>query len=65
MKNQAIYCVVYRTGGTANFKWHRSLAMTREEADSSKKELERMGYRAMVVSHLLSISIGLPDTFDI
>lgn len=59
------HCVVYRTGGTENFKWNRSLAMSRDEADNRQGELKRMGYRAMVVNYKDSLSIGLPETFEV
>ena len=60
-----LWVVVYRTGGTDNFQWHRSLPyLTRKEADESKAESERMGYPCMVEDYHLSMSIGVPDTFD-
>lgn len=59
------WVVVYRTGGTVNFQWHRSSGyVTREEADASCAEVQRMGYRAMVADYDLSMSIGLPETFE-
>ena len=59
----ARFVVVYRTGGTDNFQWHRSLEMTRDEADASADFTRRAGRAAYVVDAALSNSIGLPDTF--
>ena len=58
------YVIVYRTGGTRNFKWLRSLALeSYETAIEKRNEVERMGYPAYVVDLGLSYAIGLPDTF--
>lgn len=60
------FTVIYRTGGTENFKWNRvgerysDRASARESADG----LERMGYPALVHDTKLLDSIGLPETFD-
>lgn len=58
------HCVVYRTGGTDNFAWHRTSAMTEKEANACRPEVERMGYKAMVVRYSTSLSIGLPETYE-
>jgi hypothetical protein len=60
----AEYCVVYRTGGTENYQWHRSVAMSEAEARQKREETERMGYRAMLVDYRLSMAIGLPEGYD-
>jgi len=59
-----LYCVVYRTGGTDNFRWHRTLAMTLAEAQQAREEVERGGRKAMVVNYAQSMTIGLPDTYE-
>ena len=59
-----IYALVYRTGGTDNFTWHRSLPMSRDEVEKAKAANERMGYRCMIVNYNLSLSIGLPETYE-
>lgn len=61
--NELDWCVVYRTGGTENFEWHRTLAMSREAADGSKEAIERGGRRAMVFRYSQSVKIGLPTTY--
>lgn len=58
------HVVIYRTGGTENFEWHRTVLMSREEANRVRADLERQGYRAMTENAVLSYSIGLPDTFE-
>ena len=59
------YCVIYRTGGTANFAWQHSLAFTsREHADDACAETRRMGYPAHVERYDRSLAIGLPETFE-
>lgn len=57
------HCVVYRTGGTENFQWHRSLAMSYDEATNARDDAERMGYAAHVENYQRSVSIGLPETY--
>jgi hypothetical protein len=60
-----MYCVIYRTGGTANFKWVRSLPFgTRERAESAANATQRAGYVAHVEVYKHSVSIGLPETYD-
>jgi hypothetical protein len=57
------FAVIYRTGGTENFKWVRVLdVFTREEAATKKAELERMGYPSLVHDAKKLESIGLPET---
>lgn len=58
-----LFCVIYRTGGTINFQWHRSLAMARPEASQAAQEARRMGYAAHVERCALSMSVGLPESF--
>ena len=58
------YCIVYRTGGTENFKWRRTLPMSRENATQAHASVERMGYPALMVDYELSKAVGLPETFS-
>jgi hypothetical protein len=58
-----LYCVVYRTGGTVNFKWHRTLAMTKDEVAEAHKSVEQMGYCCHIENFFASLAIGLPETF--
>ena len=62
--NAKAYCVVYRTGGTLNFKWHRTAATNFENAKQWVLDIERQGYKALMVDHALSVSIGLPETYE-
>lgn len=57
------HCVIYRTGGTANFKWHRTIAMSLEAAINACNDTLRMGYEAQVESYPASVAVGLPTTF--
>ena len=59
-----LFCVVYRTGGTANFQWRRTVAMSRAEAVQAQADTARMGYRAMVVNYAMSMAVGLPEGWD-
>jgi hypothetical protein len=62
MKKQ--FCVVYRTGGTANFKWQRTVPQDREQATLTCSDVNRAGYPAHVVDFQQSLKIGLPETFE-
>lgn len=64
MKKNILYCLVYRTGGTENFKWNRTLPMTKVEATEKKWELEKMGYKTLIVDYNQSLSIGLPEGYE-
>jgi hypothetical protein len=58
------YVIVYRMGGTRNFRWQRSLSLDSYDAAIEKRnDVERMGYPAHVVDLGLSMAFGLPDTF--
>jgi len=59
------YCVIYRTGGTCNFTWHRSLAMPQQAAESFCADTRRMGYPALVEVYALSMAVGLPSTYGV
>ena len=58
------HCVVYRVGGTERFFWTRSFAMSYDAAVKTKAETERMRYRAMIERYNLSVSAGLPETWE-
>lgn len=55
-----LYCVHYRTGGTANFKWHRTLAMTTEEVNRAYAEIKRGGRLAKIAPY----GAPLPTTWE-
>lgn len=59
-----LFCVIYRRGGTDNFTWHRSLGMSKDEAQTACEATRKMGYRAMVANYRMSLSIGLPETYE-
>ena len=59
-----MYCLVYRTGGTDNFKWHRSLPIEKHsEAMEMRDANMRMGYHTFIENHKLSVCAGLPETY--
>ena len=65
MTNAKQFAVIYRTGGTDNFRWNRVLdTFTREEAANTASNLARMGYPALVHNADRLNAIGLPDTFS-
>lgn len=60
------FTVIYRTGGTENFKWNRvgERYTSKTAALDSAAELAKMGYPSLVHDAKLLDSIGLPETFD-
>jgi hypothetical protein len=61
---ERFYCVIYRTGGTERFAWHRTIAFeTRAEAVNTLNELRAAGYSGHVERHGPSLRIGLPETY--
>lgn len=60
------YSIIYRTGGTDNFKWHRvgERYTTPTLAYAKQSELEKMGYPSLVHDTEMIESIGLPDTYQ-
>jgi len=65
MKENLLYCVVYRTGGTENFKWNHSSAMTKDEVIESLESTRKMGYKCFIQDYSRILAIGLPETFDV
>ena len=63
--NSNLFCVIYRTGGSVNFEWHRTLAMDYIQAHVCKGDIRTMGYAAHVERYSLSVSVGLPETFAV
>ena len=63
-RNDSSHCVIFRTGGTANFEWHRSFGMVKFAAEALAEETRKMGYESMVANYAQSLAIGLPETFD-
>jgi hypothetical protein len=60
------FTVIYRTGGTENFKWNRvgERYTNRTSAKESADGLERMGYPALIHDTKLLDAIGLPSTYS-
>jgi hypothetical protein len=54
--------IVYRTGGTVNFKWSQVLEIYRsdEEARGKRDEIHRMGYPTKLIEQ----GDSMPTTFD-
>ena len=61
---ETLFCCIYRTGGNERFHWHRMVPGNQVKAAADAAEVERMGYKAMVVNYAQSLAIGLPETFD-
>ena len=64
MARKDTFCVVYRTGGTENFRWHRTIPDTKEETQERLVGIRAMGYRAYTEIHRHSVAIGLPETYE-
>ena len=60
------FAVIYRTGGTANYRWNRILEnyATREAAVLKASELNRMGYPTHIHNAFFLDAAGLPETFE-
>lgn len=59
------YTVIYRTGGTDNFKWNKALPVdSLGEAVKQKDRLETSGYPALIHDTAAINSVGLPETYD-
>jgi hypothetical protein len=60
------FTVLFRSGGTHNFRWHQALAVfpTFEAADVLRAEIERAGRRAVVQDVALLAAEGLPTTYE-
>ena len=59
-----LFVVVFRTGGTDNFTWRRTSAMSKAEAVDTAADVTRGGRPAFVERADVSESVGLPDTFE-
>jgi hypothetical protein len=61
------YVVLYRTGGTARFKWHQVLDRYRtpQAAGKAAAELRRQGYTAFYTTAEAFDNLGLPTTYQI
>jgi hypothetical protein len=57
--------VVYRTGGTENFKWYPTVTFLSEaEAQSAKEGIEKGGRKAIIFDEQTILEQGLPTTYD-
>lgn len=57
--------VVYRTGGTINYKWHRTVTfISQEEAEACKMGVRLGGREAYVVTEAELNEKGLPQTYE-
>lgn len=62
MSKHEAYTVVYRTGGTDNCTWKRTINyLTIDEAKASAISIEKMGYKALVQKAHFTDTIGLPQ----
>jgi hypothetical protein len=58
------WTIGYRTGGTLNFKWHRTTAYeTLREAQKSAEAIRRAGYPCYIYDTRILNACGLPETF--
>ena len=61
--SKQFYCV-YRTDGTLNATWNRSLAMPKAEAEQARTDIEKGGRKCFIVEKSLSDAIGLPEGYE-
>ena len=63
IKKAKTFTVIYRTGGTENFKWHKVLTLhrTKETAMADVKRIEKQGYKALMFDTDKLNAIGMPD----
>ena len=60
------FCVIFRTGGTINYHWARTVAFTTQaEAELVAEAVRLAGYVAHVENFNLSMSVGLPETYEV
>lgn len=57
------FTVIYKTGGTKRFHWHRMFESYRTYEDAQRKafEITNMGYETLIHDTDLLNSIGVPD----
>lgn len=61
---RADYCIVFRTGGHAMFKWRHSLAMTLDEARKALDAEVRAGRpESFIARYSQVMTHGVPETF--
>lgn len=63
MRRKKTYSVIYREGGHARYKWHRTIAQDYKEVEKTRISIEKQGYHCFITSHKRSKAIGLPETF--
>lgn len=60
------YTVIFRTGGTENFRWNKALPVaTIEEARTQRDAIERGGRPALIHDTARLNLLGLPETYAI
>ena len=58
--------MIFRTGGTINYRWARTVAYTTlAEAELVAEAVRIVGYVAHVENNALSLSVGLPESYAI
>jgi hypothetical protein len=59
------YTVIYRTGGTDNFKWNKVTDTFTDYNDATIKAatIEKMGYKTIIHDTEKINNIGLPETY--
>lgn len=58
------HCVIYRTGGMVEFKWHRTDAMSHGKALEESHRLARLGHPTHVERYAQSVAVGLPESYE-
>jgi RNA-splicing ligase RtcB len=59
------WTLIYRTGGTENFKWNKTHTFpSYDEAHKAKIIIEKMGYKTFIHDTGYLENIGLPETYE-
>lgn len=58
------YCYIYRTGTPEECKWVRVGPLSLSWAQTMAKATESMGFKCLIENHKLSVSIGLPESWE-
>lgn len=61
---ESMYVVIYRTGGTENFKWNCSLGMEFRDAQIKSEEMTRAGFKNYIYEYSDYLTLGVPSTYE-
>lgn len=56
--------IVYRTGGTANCVWRKTIGFPNDKVKAEAADIERMGYKTIIRPAGYTAIIGLPEGWE-